>query len=1164
MPDRVNMQYKKLICLMLILANLFMIIPVLPSAAAEEEIYNYQQAIDKMIEKGVLSPAEGGELVPDEAMSRGEFAVMAAKLFRQEGEAVDVLNKLGFIPAEMLSGGDFNPDTAILREEAAVILHRAFLYAYEHDGEGGVNIKDILAAAPYAQNSIVRMCAMGFMSIEKGNFNPKAALTNKEAARTAYELFYTDETYTVKYAPGTYKNGELAQDTVDAYYRGARKVTVQPGTYHLYNKAEAVGTGYRAGYYGFNGLKDFTVDGTGVTFIGHEPELNKDGASDGISIISFYECDYLTLRGFTCDYAELLFTQGEIVEIIEGKSTTDIIIDIDEGYSQDFGNRAYFPATPVGTLVDPKTMGYKAGAPNLNIKPIEKVEGYDRRWVFRNSSVTGDKYAQVGDLISFRMNQVGPFCVTGRQCNNLLVEDITVYSGHYGIVMGQSIIRDSAECDETTILRNCKVTYGPKPEGATRERLTSSYADAINVGHRSGKTILENCFVQGNTDDSYSMGSRTYIVMDWGEEPNSFYAGTPGYPQIIAPGDTLAIYDENSNYIGTTKVTKIEDPGDYKPAADVATVAGFDMSGRMRLFTVDDVSLIERGLYFYDTDGTTKGVELRNCTAINNNGRGALTQTWNVLVDGCTFISTAKAGYFPVAEKHCVQGPAMNNIVVRNSKFIQCNRKAENTPSGLYKPGGAFSNVLNETGRANANIIIEDCYFEDNYGSDILLGNTRGATIRNCTFGKRNSYASNKNYCNDASVRITNSEDVIFEGNTSLTDRPMMSWQDVDNLQSDYEGAYSSEFTLSAVNDGTKEWSFEYAPVGKDEYHYYDYQYWTSGSWVRVVPLWSKDKQKNTDYGYIESLYEVSPGLLNDFVATFKAPFSGKVKIMFNEGLPIKETGYNSDGIRIKILKNEKEQVWPQSGWKVMEFERNQSYIEDTYVDVEKGDLLRFRVNCNNTQTHDTLLFSPEIRYIEVDETDKEGMITEVPEKAELTFKDIDAFNWSHHMIAELMDKGIVTGENESVFNPQKEIDRSEFVTMLYRMAGKPSVNASVVFGDVSENAWYHDAVAWAVENGIVNGVSETSFAPSATITKEQLTAMLYRYAQLEKYDVSETMSLESYTDAWKISPYALDAVTWGLATGIIKGSSPELLVPYTNPTRVETAHILYKFLHTK
>lgn len=1160
---------------MLILANLFMVIQIIPATAETADVYDYQQAIDKMIEKGVLPE---GNYTHDTYMTRGEFAVMTAKLFRQEGEPADVfsdvdaddacsgavnaLNSLGLIPTEMTEDSLFRPDAVITREEAAAILHRAFLYAYEHDGEGGINIKDISDTASYAQNSVVRMCAMGFMNTTDGKFLPKEPLTGAQAARTAYELFYTDETYTVKYPAGTYKNGELAQDTVDAYYRGARKVTVQPGTYHLYNKAEVVGTGYRAGYYGFNGLKDFTVDGTGVTFIGHEPELNKDAASDGISIISFYECDNLTLRGFTCDFAELLFTQGEIVDVIEGKSSSQIIIDIDEGYSQDFSNRAYFPATPVGTLVDPKTMGYKAGAPNLNIKPIEKVEGYDRRWVFQNSSVTSDKYMQVGDLITFRMNQIGSFCVTGRQCNNLLIENVTVYSGHYGIVMGQSIIRDSADCDETTIIRNCRVTYGPKPEGATRQRLTSTYADGINVGHRSGKTILENCFVQGNTDDSYSMGSRTYVVMDLGEEPNSFYAGTPGYPQIIAPGDTLAIYDENSNYIGTTCVTKIEDPGDYKPAADVATVAGFNMAGRMRLFTVDDISLIERGLYFYDTDGTTKGVELRNCTAMNNNGRGALTQTWNVLVDGCTFISTAKAGYFPVAEKHCVQGPAMNNVVVRNTKFIQCNRKAENTPSGLYKPGGAFSNVLNETGRANANILIENCYFEDNYGADILLGNTRGATIRNCTFGSRNSYSSNKNYCNDASVRITNSENVVFEGNTSLTDRPMMSWQDVDNLQSDYEGVYSSEFTLSQVNDGSKEWQFEYAPIGKDDYHFYDYQYWTSGSWVRVVPLWSKDKQKNTEYGYIESLYEVSPGLYNDFVATFKAPFTGRVKIMFNEGLPIKESGYNSDGIRIKIIKNENEQVWPQSGWKVMEFERNQSYVEDAYVDVKKGDLLRFRINCNVTQTHDTLLFSPEVRYIEVDEADRESMIAQIPADSELTFKDIDAFSWAHHMIAYLMDKGIVSGESEDIFNPNKEIDRAEFVTMLYRMAGEPAAEQYIAFDDVSETSWYHDAVSWAVENGIVNGVSDTTFEPGATITKEQLITMLYRYAQMYGIDTDETTSLDSYTDALKIHDYALEAVTWGLATGIIKGSSPELLVPYNNPTRLETVNALYKFLN--
>ena len=946
----------------------------------------------------ILTPSFRGSA--DDSITRGEFAIMAAELFRQQGTMADVfadvkaedgcsgavnaLNSLGFIPKEMLDENHFRPDSEILREEAAVILYNAFVYAYDYSGEINVAVSDILEASEYAREAVLNMCTLEFMSADNNRFFPKTELTHGEAQKAAYELLHTDIGYTLKNGPGVYQDDALSVETLAAYKRGARKVIIQPGTYHLYKPSSTVSAEYRYGYFGLHDISDFEIDGTDVKFIGHNPAHTWTVPNNGISILSFYRCNNLTLRGFTCDYAELLYTQGEIVAIEEEAAGAKITIDIDAGYSDDFTNRSYFPATVVGTLINPETLTYKEKAPNVNIKPLEKVEGYERRWIMQNSNATANKYMEVGDLISIRMSNCTPFAVTGRQCNNFVVEDITIHAGYYGVAMGMSMLRSENEGTDDSVIRNVTVTYGEKPEEATRQRLTSTMADGISAGHRSGSILVENCYVEGNTDDCISVGSRHYIIMDKGAAENSYYIGTPGYPEAVAAGDTLAVYDTNSNYIGTTTVTKVESAGDYIPPEDVATVNGYAMD-RMLLVTVSDASVMKRGYFAFDTNACSNGIIIRNCTLRDNNGRGILTQTWNTLIEGCTFINNAKAGYFPVAEKHCAQGPFANGVIVRNCLFTRCNRKAENTPSGMYKPGGAISTVLNETGRANADVLIENCEFYDNYGADILLGNTRGAVIRNNTFGRRNPLTDKKGMCNEASVRITNSEDIVFENNTSLTDRIMMTYQDVDNLQSDYEGVYSSEFTLDIVNDGSREWSYQYAPAGTEEYHYYNYQYYTSGTWVRVVPLWSKDSAANTQYGYIQSLYEVSPGSSNDFIAAFKAPYTGRVKVMFNDSLAIKEGCYKSDGVNVKLTRNSNEQIWPQTGWQSVHYGSTVT-PEDVYVDVNKGDILRFRINCGENQTHDTLLFSPEVRYTEIEPVWNEPVINENNGKISITF----------------------------------------------------------------------------------------------------------------------------------------------------------------------------------
>ena len=152
-------------------------------------------------------------------------------------------------------------------------------------------------------------------------------------------------------------------------------------------------------------------------------------------------------------------------------------------------------------------------------------------------------------------------------------------------------------------------------------------------------------------------------------------------------------------------------------------------------------------------------------------------------------------------------------------------------------------------------------------------------------------------------------------------------------------------------------------------------------------------------------------------------------------------------------------------------------------------------------------------------------------------------------------------GVSDTEFAPNSTTNRVMLAQILYRMAGTPRVIAKCPFEDVPADAWYHDAVTWAALNGIVKGVSNTRFAPYEEISREQLAVMLYRYAGYIGYSTSRTDDLSRFTDVQDISDYAVDAVKWAVAVGLINGRTSTTLVPKGTATRAEMAAILYRFL---
>ena len=177
-------------------------------------------------------------------------------------------------------------------------------------------------------------------------------------------------------------------------------------------------------------------------------------------------------------------------------------------------------------------------------------------------------------------------------------------------------------------------------------------------------------------------------------------------------------------------------------------------------------------------------------------------------------------------------------------------------------------------------------------------------------------------------------------------------------------------------------------------------------------------------------------------------------------------------------------------------------------------------------------------------------------------FADVDTSAWYHLDVDYVIDNGLMNGVAEDAFAPASTLTRAMLVTVLYRAAGAPEIADASQFADVAIGGYYEKAVVWAEQNGIVKGYSDTAFGPDDNILREQIAAIMHRYAQYKGYDVSvgENTNILSYTDAAEISEYAIPAMQYAVGSGLMKGKTESTLNPKDNTTRAEIAAILHRF----
>ena len=229
--------------------------------------------------------------------------------------------------------------------------------------------------------------------------------------------------------------------------------------------------------------------------------------------------------------------------------------------------------------------------------------------------------------------------------------------------------------------------------------------------------------------------------------------------------------------------------------------------------------------------------------------------------------------------------------------------------------------------------------------------------------------------------------------------------------------------------------------------------------------------------------------------------------------------------------------------------------LDDLTVTAKNGDAVKV-----TDKGSDTYSFTMPGSSVTVNATFEKAGATTRP--SALPFTDVASGDWFYNAVKYASDQGLMNGVSANQFAPNQPTTRGMIVTMLWRLEGQPATSNASSFTDVDAGQYYAQPISWAAANKIVTGQSASIFDPNGSITREQLSAILFRYAQYKGYDVSAAKELTSFPDAGAVSAYATDAMKWSVGAGLVNGMDGKLN-PTGGATRAQVATMFMRFCQT-
>lgn len=635
-------------------------------------------------------------------------------------------------------------------------------------------------------------------------------------------------------------------------------------------------------------------------------------------------------------------------------------------------------------------------------------------------------------------------------------------------------------------------------------------------------------------------------------------------------------------------------------------LAGFELNGGVLGETTDNtIKFKVQGSNVTVTVKTTpKNYSITNQTASDANG--SITVASSAAFDSrVTVTPKPDEGY--ELDTLTVKDANGDNVAVTNNTFnmpasdvtVTATFKKVETPEPPVVETTHDVNIVDSTGgwvNANPDEAVE--------GATINL--TNGSDYRHYFVGYNVWTGSGKTVTVSNDSFTMPDEDVYVKGIFKLY-QPTLDWHSID-----VDKPYYSSVTVDS-------WAYETETVTFTVDTWYDYDYysvsvWTDGGAKVSLSSLGNDKYSFTmpdddvtiyvDYSYVGrysitkdvegdgSIYVRSSANYGDTVWIEAAPSAGQsltsLRVFYGEPWAYGDKGYYGywDEADVHYSEYWDAYYFTMPADDVVVYAR---FTDGATVDVIAGDHGDAKVSSRYAEKGDWVYITayPDEGY-EVDSvtvTDSLGRSVKVTElsydyflftmpgtnvdvKVTFRVKDYDVFydvsrgDWYYKAVRFVHEKGIMEGTGTHYFSPEADLSRGMLATILYRLEGSPSVSGYSGFADVADTAYYAKAVAWAKANGIVNGVTATAYEPDTAVTREELAAILCRYAAFKGKDTAISYDyLAGFSDANTSHVYARPALNWAVAYDIINGQGNGVLAPRATATRAEVAQVLMNYL---